>query len=252
MIKSIKSSIKKVLSVVLIGAMMFAMVACGSKEKGGGVSSDTTKMDMVLNPMEYTIYTNMYYNNKADDYDDKEYTKEGIFTILYDSYNDTERYYVWGYSDETKCCDWQWEFVPVNKESLPPVGSRIKVKGKLVNNEAALDNYWLVNTSVDVVKEYSKASCKYDLTTMDPTLTRVQLVNMMNFTDKYNGETVKIYARVLSNDKIQHPYYDNSWELKVAYEEGLPAIGSYITVEGKFTGTSASDCKLEILSLDKD
>ena len=239
---------KKIVCLLLICVVMMSAVACS--DNGDGGSSDTVAK--ILNPMEYTIYMNIFGSDQGSDYVDKSYTKEGIFAILHDSYNDVLRYYVWGYSDETLCCDWQWEFVPSDKDSLPPIGSHVKVTGTFVQNDSALDGYWMEDASVETVVEYENGIGEYDTITMSPTLTRVQIVNMRNFATEYDGKPIKIYGRVMSSDSIQHPYYNGSWSLPLEYDGTLPAIGTYVTVTGKFSGSSASDSKIVVESVEVD
>ena len=234
---------KKLISLLFASLILLSAAACSnSGETSEDASAET--IAKVLNPLEYSIYTNIFYNDDGGSYVGKEYTKDGIFTILHDSFSNTNRYYVWGYSDETLCCDWQWEFVPASVDDLPPIGSRVKVSGKFMENEAALDGYWMENASVEPAREYESAIGAYDMTTMSPTLARVQLVNMVNYTGEYNGKPVKLYGRVMSGNKIQHPYYDNTWELPLEYSGSLPSIGSWITVTGKFSGMDGTESKI--------
>lgn len=67
------------------------------------------------------------------------------------------RYYVWGYNDNTKCCDWQWEIVPESTDNLPPVGSTVNASGIFAQNDNALDGYWIENVKIEVLSEYKKA-----------------------------------------------------------------------------------------------
>lgn len=180
------------------------------------------------------------------------YTKEGIFTVLYDSYNGRTRYYVWGYSDKTLCCDWQWEFVPQSTEDLPMIGSHVKVTGTLVKNENALDGYWSEESTVQTVTNFVSMYGDYDLTTMSPTLARVQIMNMINHTSEYSGKTVKVYGRVMQGSMIQHPYYDNAWSLPLEYDKLIPSIGTYITVTGTFSGTSYDNSKIVVRDIELD
>lgn len=230
---------KKILCIILALIIGCSLAACS--DDGGGSSDQIAK---VLDPMEYSLYLNVFQNGKGADYEGKTFVKEGIFTIIYDEYNSAVRYYVWGYSDETLCCDWQWEFIPRDESSLPPIGSRVKVTGTLVRNNKALDGYWHENAAVETLTEYTAASGAQDTTTMSPTLTRVQLINMINHASKYNDKPMKIYGRVASDNSIQHPYYNGAWVLTVDYAGDLPATGTFVTVTGKFSGTSKDDSKI--------
>ena len=235
---------KKIISLITLLAVAFGLASCSS---GGGSES---KIARILDPLEYTLYTNIFYNGDGDKYTGKKYSKEGIFAEIQDNFNSTKRYYVWGYSDETLCCDWQWEFTPAEGQTLPPIGSRIKIEGTFIRDIDALDGYWIKDASLKTITEYKAANGKFDTTTMSPTLTRVQLINMRNFADKHEGDIITIYGRVDSDNKLQHPYYNGDWSIPLEYDKKLPAIGTYVTVTGKFAGTTAFDSKIEVEKLD--
>ena len=220
--------------------LCISMISCGGgvpsepqipEESGDDGSmtepvSETATMPRELNAMEYTLYTNIFYNDQADMYANQTYTKDGVFTVLHDVYNDCERYYVWGYADETLCCDWQWEFVPSDLENLPEPGSLIQMTGIMVADDSALDGYWYTDTTYTVKENYTGGKGKYDMTTMSPTLTRVQLINMLNDPVGHTGERVVIYGRIETDNRLQHPYYDNAWYMPLDYAGELPAIGT--------------------------
>lgn len=233
---------KKILALVMVCAIALCMASCGESDK----------VEMILDQMEYSMYMSIFSGKQADQYVDKVYSKDGILAVLYDNFNNTTRYYVWGYSDSTMCCDWQWEFVPNDPSSLPPIGSRVQVSGVFTQSKDALDGYWLTNTNILTVKTYEKASGENDMTTMSPTLTRVQLINMMNYPTAYAEKTVRIYGRVASGNKLQHPYYDGSWQIALDYDGTLPAIGTYVTVVATVSGTGVSDVKLVVQSVTPD
>lgn len=248
---------KKLISIIVVCFMLLFLTACGDSGSADSTSHTsstvgTGKVEKLLDPMEYTIYMNIFQSEQGSDYIDKNYTKEGIFTTLKDSFNSTVRYYVWGYSDETLCCDWQWEFVPENPDELPPIGSHVKVTGTFVKNDSALDGYWLENANVESVSEFDGVYGDNDTTTMSPTLTRVQIINMTNYATEYNGQSVKVYGRVASGNKLQHPYYDDAWDIPLEYSETLPSIGTYVTVIAKFSGTGVDDSKLIVESIETD
>ncbi len=192
----------------------------------------------VLDQMEYVLYQNIFFNGQADEYVGKTFEKRGTLIRLEDRWNDVTRYYVWGYMDATKCCDWQWEFVPDDPSSLPPNGSLVTMKGTLEHNENALDKYWYVHASVKTETRYEgPAGVDVDLSAMDATLERVQYYNLLKDPDRYNGKTVCIYGRVKTPTSIQHPYYDNYWELSFTPAGEVPAIGTMVLI----TGTWAAD-----------
>ena len=217
-----KKMIAAILSVLLIGSLC----ACGS---GGGDG-----MPVVFNPGEYALYTNIFYNDQGSDYDGKEVTKIGTFTSLQDRYNDVTRYYVWGYSDQTKCCDWQWELNLTDTGNLPSNGAQVEVKGIFSSHDAALDGYWIESPSISVKQEYHGPDCDVDMTTMSATLERVQLANMGNFMSDFEGQSVYAYGRVYSPTSIEHPYYDGVWVQDFESADTTPAIGTLVIVSGTF------------------
>ena len=221
----------RVLALLLILSALLNLGGC--KKKTDSKANSSEKLPTVLNQTEYVIYQNLFYNKKTDDYVGKTVTKTGTFIRLYDRWNDMTRYYVWGYMDATKCCDWQWEFVPKDPGSLPPDGSLVEMKGKLVYNENALDKYWFTDASVKLKTEFTgQKDFDVDLSTMDSTLERVQLMNLMKDPDLFNGKSVLLYGRVKSLDSIQHPYYDNAWTLKFSADTQIPAIGTMVLING--------------------
>ncbi len=233
---------KKWIALILAALLLLSLCACGSKNEIE--TADDGTMPTVLNTAEYVLYQNIFYNQTGDDYIGKSFTKEGTFTILHDSYNDCTRYYVWGYNDETKCCDWQWEFVPTSTDNLPAQGCQVEVKGTWEKNEKALDGYWMVNAEISVKKAYAPAQADMLLTTMSDTLERVQLINMQQFADQYEGKTVQCYGRIASDSAIEDPYYDGSWQQPVSASESLGAIGTLVIADGVFKGGVVSDCTL--------
>ena len=219
----------------LIGIFL-ALLSCLSTAACAGDNSSGTDTDLLekFDSMEYSAYVNIFYNGLGADYENKTYSKEGIFCVLQDEYNDTTRYYVWGYADQTKCCDYQWEIVLDENAEIPEPGSFVKFSGTFVFDEAALDNYWFTDVSLEVTKEKSASAFDYDLTCLSPTLVRVQLVNMQAHPVVFDSKTVNVYGRVLDADTVQHPYYDEAWELDCVGELN-GTTGSYVTVSGTFT-----------------
>lgn len=193
-----------------------------------------TELPYLLDNNEYALYMNVFYNGMAGDYLGETQVKYGTFATIHDSFNDCTRYYVWGYLDETRCCDWQWEFVPKAPETLPEVGSLIAVTGEFSASEDALDGYWLTDAEVGVNKNYKGPQTDYRLTTMSCTLERVQMFNIQYYQNKYEGKSICFYGRVLDAATIQDPYYDNSWQRAVKYEGEMPPIGTMVVVTGSF------------------
>ena len=203
------------------------------------------ELPYVLDQMEYVLYQNIFFNGQAEEYQGKSYTKTGVLVRLEDRWNDVTRYYVWGYMDATKCCDWQWEFVPNDPEALPPNGSLVTMTGTLVQDENALDKYWFTDATVQVKTIYEgMEGVDMDLSTMDATLERVQYYNLLKDPDRYNGKTVCIYGRVKTPTAIQHPYYDNFWELGFTTGDTVPATGTMVLILGTWQTDSIQNARV--------
>ena len=238
---------KKLIFSLLSLFVCICVMSCGAQDKALG---DSSVMKEKLDNMEYTLYQDIFYNGSGDKYAGKEFSKEGTFAVIYDSFNDRERYYVWGYADETRCCDWQWEFVTEDPSSLPSPGSYISVSGSFEKNDDALDKYWITEAMVTTMQTYSASVCEMDLSVMSTTLARVQLANMVNYAEKYSGKTICVYARVAADSKIQNPYYDGDWSLPYEYDKDAPAIGTKVRVKGTFEGTGISDSVIRVDNMD--
>lgn len=273
---------KKLLALLLVFALLAALAACAKKPTGTNsttdpAASDTsdttgsaepitdangnvlpdnlpdgaiTAMHETFDNMEYSLYRNVFQDTSTKEYDGKKFTKEGTFAILQDEWSGKLRYYVWGFADQTRCCDYQWEFIPADVNALPPVGSYVRVKGKMAYTEdqksGALDHYWLADTEMEVLEEYTPSKYDYDLTTMSATLARVQLFSMQNYSDKFADKTVLIYGRAYSPNTLQHPYYDECWYLDFKTAENkTPATGQYLLLGGRLT-VEDGGCVLDV------
>lgn len=255
---------KKFISLTLILTLIFSLAACS-----GGNDTETTAHDEAnTNPvadallsdgelktgmkekfdqMEYAAYVDLFYNDNGSSYEGKTFKKDGTFAVLYDAYNDCTRYYVWGYADNTKCCDYQWEFVMPEGASIPESGSYIKIEGKMEKNEAALDGYWLTDVSLEVTDTFTNAGFDMDMTTMSPTLVRVQIINILQFPDNFKDIKVRVFGRALSTNTVQHPYYNESWTMHFTETDEIPAIGDYILIEGTYSDKLLTTNKLTII-----
>ena len=264
---------KKLFALLLAAVLLLTLTACAGSEETTGSNKSSTKeatatngddraketaapseavgtpvaetMPTVLNPNEYILYQNIFYSDAAEDYLGKTATKEGTLARVSDAFSGTTRYYVWGYLDATKCCDWQWEFVPNDPDSLPPSGSLIKMTGTMTRADAALDGIWFAEAEVEVETLFEGAACDVDMTTMNATLERVQLLNMQYRPDNFRGKTLRFYGRVFSLSAIQHPYYDGAWTQELTTEETLPAIGTMVIVTGSWQGDKVQAGKIE-------
>ena len=231
---------KKLLALFLAVILLLALAGCSSRQY-----IQFPNMTAVLDTKEYVLYQNIFFNGAADDYVEKTATKEGTLVRLYDAFIENYRYYVWGYNDATKCCDWQWEFVPSDPDSLPGNGSLVKITGTLRRDDAALDQYWFTNTSLEVIEERKDSIYNVDMTVMNATLERVQLVNMQKKPGSFTGKTLRIYGRVQNSTTIQHPYYDNVWTLEFKTDAEVPAIGTMVILTGSWQGNIIQVGKVE-------
>lgn len=237
---------KKVFAFILAVTMLCVLASCGGKtpdETENGQNNSTavgaSGMKEKFDQMEYTLYTNIFFNDRGSDYEGQRLTKEGSFASIYDAYNSVTRYYVWGFADQTKCCDFQWEIVLPEGVTAPANGSYVTMTGDFTKSEEALDGYWFTNAELTELEPYKgeSANYDYDLTTMSATLARVQIVNMEMFPDAFNGKTALIYGRAYSTASLQHPYYDESWYMDFINAEKSPAIGQYLILGGKLTAS---------------
>lgn len=228
--------------------MLLTFCSCsGGKDNDTNPTADAlltngeldTGMKEKFDQMEYSAYIDLFYNKNGAAYEGKKFKKDGTFAILKDAYSDTERYYVWGYADNTKCCDFQWEFVLPEGSEIPEPGSYIKVEGTMTKSDKALDGYWLENVSLEVTQEFKSAGFDMDLTTMSPTLARVQIINIQQHKDKFADVSLRIFGRALSPETIQHPYYNESWQMHFTKTDASPAIGDYILIEGVYNKASS-------------
>ena len=249
---------KKRILAALCLVMILSLAACKGSDTPAGSNAPTgaapgsqaasqpaDTMPTVLNQSEYVLYQNIFFNDMADDYVGKKATKEGTLARLYDAFSGKTRYYVWGYMDATKCCDWQWEFVPADPDSLPASGSLVKMTGTLTRDEAALDKLWFTDVTVELETAFAPEACDVDMTTMDATLERVQLLNMQYKPDVFAGQTLRLYGRVLNPTTIQHPYYDNAWTQPFAATAETPAIGTMVILTGSWQDDTVQAARVE-------
>ena len=251
---------KKLLCAVLAALLLLTLAACS--ETGKPAKTDppvgTGSPDVLIEPRgaklfpsvtngsEGVLYDNIFFNNMADDYVGKTITKEGTYTRLYDAFSQKYRYYVWGYRDNTKCTDWQWEFVPADPEALPPVGSLVKMTGTLTRDDAALDKLWFTNTAIEVEQSFNPPACDVNMTVMGTTLERVQLLNMQYKPEAFEGQSLRVYGRVMNSFTIQHPCYDNVWSQEFSTDKEVPGIGNIIILAGTWQSSIIQVDNLEI------
>lgn len=252
---------KKVIPILLTIAFLFSLAACSGKnltDAQGNVlpsnlpSGPVNPIKEEFNQVDYAAYYNIFYNEQGSDFENEQITKTGTFAVIRDEWSEKIRYYVWGYSDNTRCCDFQWEFVPEDVNALPPVGSYISVTGTFTHTDdqktGALDHYWLTDTTLTVTEEYTGTDFDYDLTLMSATLARVQLFSIQNYAEAFADKTVRVYGRIFNENTLQHPYYDEVWHLNFSYDGQTPATGTYVVLEGKITAEDNS-VTLEVTNL---
>ena len=173
-------------------------------------------------------------------------TKHGVFTTLHDAFSDRVRYYVWGYMDNTKCCDWQWEIVPEDPDVLPPDGSLVTVTGTFASHEDALDGYWIENAAVETETSFTGDAADLNMVAMSCTLERVQMWNILYRSDSFEGKTFNAYGRIAAVDTLEDPYYDGSWQIPFSSAQESPAIGTTVTLSGTVEAGALSDCTLAV------
>ncbi len=223
--------------VCLLLAALFAVlsVGCGEAEKESGSSAGPGSSSVraeIINRDEYLLYQNVFYKGYGKDIDGTEVKKEGVLAVLHDAFNDRDRFYVWGFFDQTKCCDWQWEFVPGEGSELPAVGSLVTVEGTFSSSSDALDGYWIEDAAVTVKTEFTGKTADLDMLSMSCTLERVQMINVARHPEAFPGKTFTAYGRVASPDSLEDPYYDNSWEIKLSFSGDLPGTGTLVRASG--------------------
>lgn len=248
--------LKRIISALLAALLIAACAGCGSASPEEAVPSGqeapessgqeaSEERPEVFSQDEYVLYQNIFYEDYGKDYDGARVEKEGVFASLYDAYNGRQRYYVWGYYDQTKCCDWQWEFVPREGEALPPVGSLVTVTGTFVYNDEALDKYWIVDAHTELKRAYSGTTAETDMYSMSCTLERVQILNIKYRSDSFQNKEFLAYGRIASLNSLQDPYYDGSWEIDFTWDGTVPAIGTLVMLSGRI-----SDGKLIVASME--
>ena len=249
---------KKVLLIALALLCLLSAAACGKKsvdapEKGKEsvkeeapaeptynlVEGPAVKVNKIVNADDAAQYKAIFID-KDTSYDNTDFTKTGIFTIVYDKYYNIDRCYVWGYDSEDAKSGWQWEFSVAEGTTLPKIGSEVTVSGKFVESDTALDKRWIENATVTVVSEYNDALCKYDTTTMSPILAeQVQAFYIANNFDLFADDKVAFYGEVGENliinslnDKEGTDGVKPAWSFHVTEGTVLPEVGSVVTFVG--------------------
>ncbi len=244
--KNMNGKNKRFLLAALLLAAVILCTACGGSGNQTGAPT-ANEVPVVLSQMEYTLYQNIFVNDTASQYEGREFTKDGVFGVIYDAFSNRTRYYVWGYLDNTRCCDWQWEIKADNIKNLPTSGSLVTVKGTFSASEDALDGYWLTNAEIIAHSQYTGGGAELDMYTLSDTLERVQILNIIYVPDSFEGKTFSAYGRVYSASVLQDPYYDGSWQIPFASKETVPAIGTTVHLTGTVVGGTLSSTTLKAL-----
>lgn len=238
-----KKKSNKFLVLTLLLAIALLCSACSG---GSGTAEKKTisEVPVILNQAEYLLYQNIFYNNYGAQYENTPVTKTGVFASIRDAFNDRTRYYVWGYLDNTQCCDWQWEIVPKDTANLPPTGSMISVTGTFASDEQALDGYWIKDAEVSTVTEYAGTTAELNMLAMSGTLERVQILNIMYRQESFEGKTFTAYGRIAGVNLLQDPYYDGSWQIPFASvsDASSLAIGTNVLLTGKVSAGTLGEC----------
>lgn len=238
-----KTTVKRGTLAVLLLAAAVLLSACGSKPAPAAAD----QVPVVISNAEYLLYQNIFYNDYGARYEGTEVTKQGVFAAVQDGYSNVTRYYVWGYLDNTKCCDWQWEIKVKDAKDLPVSGSLVNVKGTFAASGDALDGYWITDPAIETVTAYTGPLAEVDMSTMSDTLERVQVINIMNRKEMFEGKTFSAYGRIASMNVLQDPYYDGSWQIPFMTNAQQPAIGTTVELRGVIKNGMLTDCTVQAI-----
>ncbi len=239
---------KKLYIALVLILSVFLLSGCGSTANvpSTGTVKTAEKVPEILNQAGYLLYQNIFYNGYGTQYEGQEVVKRGVLAKLQDAYSQRNRYYVWGYLDNTKCCDWQWEIVPMDEKSLPPVGSLVMVKGVFRADDAALDGYWITDASVNEEIRYIGAQEEINMLAMDVTLERVQMYNILYRSSAFEGKLFTAQGRIAAPGVLEDPVYNGSWQIPFSSEAACPSIGTLVTLTGRISEGELRDCTMRI------
>ncbi len=245
-----KEKSKRIFLAVLLLAAAVLCSACGGS---GGGSQDSgvptaNEVPVVLNQAEYALYQNIFRNQTGSQYVGREFTKNGVFGRIYDAFSGKPRYYVWGYLDNTRCCDWQWEVKIDDAKNLPASGSLVTVKGVFAASDDALDGYWLTEPEITAHSQYAGSGAELDMCTLSDTLERVQVLNIIRLPDAFEGKSFSAYGRILNASVLQDPYYDGSWQVPFTTKDTVPAIGTTVRLNGTVMNGTLANASLTALN----
>ena len=213
----------KRMSLLLLSLLL--LCGCGKSAPAPETPAEPARSDAlpeVYSQDEYMLYQNVFYGDYGAEAVGKPVEKQGAYATVYDAYNQRQRYYVWGYYDRTKCCDWQWEFVPENPDALPAPGSMIRVTGTFAASEDALDGYWIEPADCSVEGIYTGPAADLNMAVMSCTLERVQMLNILYKPEEFEGRSFTAYGRLTAEGTLQDPYYDGSWQIPCRQDGDAP------------------------------
>ena len=241
---------KKTLLLLLLAIILLLLTACGggtktAETKETNTQKTTETVPVILNQTEYLLYQNVFYNGYADS-STGAVTKQGVYAVIQDAYNNVTRHYVWGYLDNTLCCDWQWEFVPAEGVQLPAPGSEIRVEGNFAKDEKALDGYRILDARVTTEVQYTGETAELSMLTMSDTLERVQMINIQNRKEQFEGKKFTAFGRIAATDKLEDPYYgDQAWNIVFKASGSVPATGTLVHLRGTIQDGQLGECSLD-------
>lgn len=251
---------KKLAALLISLSLAISLAACGGGEEhthdhetnadssgahSHGVAPVTeadsvaTGMTEEFNSDEDAAYHELFFDKNTEKYENKEFTKKGTFAVLKDAYAGIDRYYVWGYGNENKDCCWQWEFVMPEGADVPVRGSYVEIKGTMKHSESALDKYWLEDVEIVSVTPFEETSFDIDFTTLSPTLTRVQMINLFQKGDAFVHNTVRVIGKTASENTISDLLGEGNWSVHFAAAEKSIETGKTVLMEGIFNESGA-------------
>ena len=238
---------------IILSLLIAALLLSGCGSTGGTASASVEEnvktieqIPDLLSQAEYLLYENVFYNNYGPQFEGQGTVKRGVLGKIRDAFNSVDRYYVWGYLDNTKCCDWQWEIVPLDVSSLPPVGSLVVAQGVFHADEKALDGYWITDVTVTTEAKYTGPQEELNMQAMTCTLERVQMLNILYRPEAFEGKAFIAFGRIAAMNTLEDPYYDGSWQIPFSAAGECPAIGTMVTLRGTVKNSALWDCTLEV------